>query len=140
MKGPGSRIDLDVRRVWQCPRCQRRARAEGGVTAKRCFCAPEGTWMHLVEERRHVRDPFHFRDPLSGTGGLVDDELAGPELSEDLAPATVETMTPPVAPIEEPQPGIAVPPPHATPPRDDRSPRRRRNRRGRDNSDRPSGE
>ena len=138
MKGPGSRIDLDVRRVWRCPVCGRRAKAEGGVTSKRCFCTPEGTWMKLVEERRQIRDPFALRDPLSGTGGAVDDEEELPASVEERPAAVSETITPPTAPLEEPQPRLPVPPPHTTPPRHERGRRRRPPPRGRDNPDKPA--
>lgn len=56
MKGPGFRIDLDVRRVWRCPRCGRLARTAGGITAQRCHCAEDGTWMQLQPPVK--REPF----------------------------------------------------------------------------------
>jgi hypothetical protein len=49
MKGPGMRLELDVRRVWRCPACSREARSEGGVVAKICGCTKEGVAMRLVE-------------------------------------------------------------------------------------------
>ena len=52
MKGPGMRIDLDVRRVWECPQCGRRRKAEGSITSLTCICQPEGVRMKLVEGRR----------------------------------------------------------------------------------------
>jgi hypothetical protein len=79
MKGPGMRIDLDVRRVWECPACGRRRRAEGSVTALKCVCQPDGVQMKLIEGRRTVRKfPFPAPEPprLEETppfGGGLDD-------------------------------------------------------------------
>jgi hypothetical protein len=49
MKGPGMRLDLDVRRVWECPECRRQLRSEGQATARLCNCTREGVTMRLVE-------------------------------------------------------------------------------------------
>ena len=49
MKGPGMRLELDVRRVWRCPSCGREARSGGGVVTKICGCTREGVAMRLVE-------------------------------------------------------------------------------------------
>lgn len=53
MKGPGIRIDLDVRRLWRCPRCGDERKATGTLTARVCpraECA--GVWMKLIEPLR----------------------------------------------------------------------------------------
>ena len=52
MKGPGMRLDLDVRRVWQCPACSRESRSEVQVVTKLCGCTKEGVAMRLVERPR----------------------------------------------------------------------------------------
>jgi hypothetical protein len=49
MKGPGMRLDLDVRRVWRCPACGRETRSEGQVVMRLCGCTKEGVAMRLVE-------------------------------------------------------------------------------------------
>jgi hypothetical protein len=49
MKGPGMRLDLDVRRVWRCPACGREARSEGQTVVRLCGCTREGVAMRLVE-------------------------------------------------------------------------------------------
>jgi hypothetical protein len=53
MKGPGGRQKFDVRRIWVCPRCQRRELTSGEVVQRACArCTPEvNAWMSLVEER-----------------------------------------------------------------------------------------
>ena len=55
MKGPGNRIDLDVRRIWECPRCHKQRRANGDVVSLRCGCTGDGESMRLVEKQRLVR-------------------------------------------------------------------------------------
>jgi hypothetical protein len=49
MKGPGVRLDLDVRRVWRCPACGRETRSEGQVVLRLCGCTKEGIAMRLME-------------------------------------------------------------------------------------------
>jgi hypothetical protein len=55
MKGPGLRVDLDVRRTWRCPRCSRERRATAVVTSLTCSCSPDNPRMQLVESQRRVR-------------------------------------------------------------------------------------
>ncbi len=54
MKGP-HRARLDVRRIWECPGCQRRELTGGDVVNRLCSCLAEQngqqTWMKLIEER-----------------------------------------------------------------------------------------
>jgi hypothetical protein len=38
MKGPYERLKYDLRRVWECPACQRRERTAGTVTFRHCGC------------------------------------------------------------------------------------------------------
>ncbi len=60
MKGPGMRLDLDVRRVWKCPACGKEARTDGRSVSKTCPCTREGVAMRLVElprEKPTVRIP-----------------------------------------------------------------------------------
>jgi hypothetical protein len=38
MKGPYERIKYDLRRLWECPVCQRRERAPGSITTRLCLC------------------------------------------------------------------------------------------------------
>ncbi len=49
MKGPGQRIDLDVRRIWKCPQCGKTRKLGGEITSVRCNCRREDVWMQLVE-------------------------------------------------------------------------------------------
>lgn len=80
MKGPGLRANLDVRRVWRCPRCGRVARTPGAVTAVRCGCADE-TWMQLQPPVK--REPF--RPPPRTPEQIAEDRAD--EVSEEELPA-----------------------------------------------------
>ena len=52
IKGPGFRLDQDVRRIWRCPKCDRVLKTHGSVSSRRCGCQDNGTWMQLVEKIR----------------------------------------------------------------------------------------
>ncbi len=61
MKGPGLKLDLDVRRLWKCPQTGQTIRLSGDVTAKSVEVGGKTVFMQLVEEKRsQYRDPFHF--------------------------------------------------------------------------------
>lgn len=55
MKGPGLRIDVDVRRVWRCPVCGQSQRLGLDFTAPRCPCVRDGVPMKLAEAQRPGR-------------------------------------------------------------------------------------
>lgn len=55
MKGPGLRIDIDVRRGWRCPVCGQSQRLTMDIIAPRCLCVRDGVPMKLVEGQRPGR-------------------------------------------------------------------------------------
>ena len=55
MKGPGLRIEIDVRRAWHCPTCGQNQRWSTDITAPRCFCVRDGVPMKLAEGQRPGR-------------------------------------------------------------------------------------
>ncbi len=55
MKGPGLRIEIDVRRAWRCPTCGQNQRWPTDITAPRCFCVRDGVPMKLAEGQRPGR-------------------------------------------------------------------------------------
>lgn len=55
MKGPGLRIEIDVRRAWRCPVCGQGQRLTMDITAPRCFCVRDGVPMKLAEGQRPGR-------------------------------------------------------------------------------------
>jgi hypothetical protein len=51
MKGPGNRVKFVIRRVWECPLCQRRLVTPGATTRQTCNCrADSPVPMRLVNE------------------------------------------------------------------------------------------
>jgi len=61
MKGPGLKLDLDVRRLWKCPQTGQTIRLSGDVVAKSMEVNGETVFMQLVEEQRKLHeDPYHF--------------------------------------------------------------------------------
>jgi len=141
MKGPGFRYDLDIRRVWECPKCGKRLRYLGHVTSKRCNCDEEGHWMTIVAER--IRRTFPQREKIV----IPDDEPAETATEEttadlqestaDESSMTIETMEPPAEvdvspPTEEiPQPSAAEAQPLPNPETDTDEPRRKKRRKRR---------
>lgn len=55
MKGPGLRIEIDVRRAWRCPVCGQGQRLTMDITAPRCLCVRDGVPMKLAEGQRPGR-------------------------------------------------------------------------------------
>jgi len=55
MKGPSGRRRHPVRRMWECPRCKKRAITSGKVVQVQCSCTTDSerpAWMALVNEPR----------------------------------------------------------------------------------------
>ena len=90
MKGPGLRIDVDVRRAWRCPVCGQNQRLTMDITAPRCLCVRDGVPMKLAEGLRPGRlslrtDLRSMLDRIQGgeefprlTSPLTSDSDAGP--------------------------------------------------------------
>ncbi len=62
MKGPSHSRQIDVRRIWECPVCQKRIKTAGSVVNLRCeACARNKTgdtaWMRLIEPARRFPKP-----------------------------------------------------------------------------------
>tara|TARA_R110002095_G_scaffold60124_3_gene51315 strand:- start:1733 stop:2161 length:429 start_codon:yes stop_codon:yes gene_type:complete len=61
MKGPGLKLDLDVRRLWKCPQTGQTIRLSGDVVSKSTQVDGKTVFMQLLEEKRSLyRDPYHF--------------------------------------------------------------------------------
>ena len=58
IKGPGIRLDLDVRRVWRCPQCQRVLKTAGHITSRRCPI--DGEFMQLDDSAQRATSRFSF--------------------------------------------------------------------------------
>lgn len=99
MKGPGLRIDLDVRRVWRCAKCGKTVRTAGLVTAQRCGCSDGAQWMRL--EPPVKREPFvpPHRDPIPEDDPEPAPAAEGPA-TESALPAVSEHPPAPEEPVE----------------------------------------
>lgn len=91
MKGPGIRIDLDVRRIWTCPKCGAVRKTGGELPAVRCVCADEA-WMLLQEPKRR-RDLVP--PPKSVLTEMTPDEVADEPESDVAGDPSVATAPPP---------------------------------------------
>lgn len=125
IKGPGLKLDLDVRRCWECPACGRRMKRLGEVVTYQCHCQEPPVWMHLVEPQRPAREyqpyivPEIQADELMNAEDAPAAEAALPEDAEvfvevALAPEPVEDIPAADVPLEEefysPEEDIAEPP------------------------------
>ncbi|REJ70937.1 MAG: hypothetical protein DWQ34_23735 [Planctomycetota bacterium] len=99
MRGPGMRLDYDMRRTWRCPACGSERKAGGRVTSLPCRCSGDEVWMKLIEVRRwRPPDPKPI-DPY------VDFEFSEEEAAPEPKPAPI------VTPPEEPQDNVVAPSP-----------------------------
>jgi hypothetical protein len=77
MRGPGIRLDLDVRRKWLCPVCGMERKTQGDVTAVECQCSPAAPQMRLIDSIRTPRPERKPYDPyLDAATALLLDEPA----------------------------------------------------------------
>jgi hypothetical protein len=63
MRGPGYRLDLDVRRTWTCPQCGAVRKAMGEVTSLECVTCNPGRLMVITGERIVAPRPVTEFDP-----------------------------------------------------------------------------
>ena len=86
MKGPGLRIEIDVRRAWLCPVCGQGARLTMDITAPRCPCVRDGVPMKLAEGQRPGR--LALRPELRS---MLDRIQGGEEFSRMTSPLTEDS-------------------------------------------------
>ena len=99
MKGPGLRIEIDVRRVWRCPTCGQNQRWPTDITAPRCFCVRDGVPMKLAEGQRSGR--LYLRPELRS---VVDRIQGGEEIPRLMSPITAESDAGPKSRSRPPRP------------------------------------
>jgi hypothetical protein len=83
IKGPGIRLDLDVRRVWRCPSCQRVLKTAGHVTSRRCPI--DDAFMQLDDSAQRAGRPVN----LPAIDGECDDNNPVGD-ADDMASTTVD--------------------------------------------------
>jgi len=108
VKGPGIRLDLEVRREWECPLCGKRRRATGDVVALRCGCTRDKESMKLLEGQRQTRSFAEVIERIqSASTSAEPPQPAKPEpAADDNPPSEVTevgeaTQTPADAAVEE---------------------------------------
>lgn len=105
MKGPGLKLDLDIRRLWKCPQTGKTIRLSGDVVSKSIQVEGEEVFMQLVEEKRSLyRDPYHF-DYFE----LAEEEQSSSERAAAAARSVEENQSiEDTAPTEQPSPDVAA--------------------------------
>lgn len=86
MKGPGLRIEIDVRRAWRCPTCGQNQRWPTDITAPRCFCVRDGVPMKLAEGQRPGR--LDLRPELRS---VLDRIQGGEEIPRLMSPISADS-------------------------------------------------
>ncbi len=113
MKGPGLRIDVDVRRAWRCPVCGQSQRLTMDITAPRCQCVRDGVPMKLAEGQRPSR--LDLRPELRS---MLDRIQGGEEFPRMTSPLTSDSEG---APREGGPGGYGGGKPRSRPPRPERT-------------------
>jgi hypothetical protein len=101
IKGPGLKISLDVRRQWQCPACDYRAKMPGNRVAERCPHCTDVVWLQLVEKQR-VWKEFTVPHATDIEIDLDDEEEIAESPAETTAQTAVSDEPPGEAPAAEP--------------------------------------
>ncbi|MCA9141287.1 MAG: hypothetical protein H6821_00455 [Planctomycetaceae bacterium] len=88
MKGPFERLKYDLRRVWECPECHHRERADGTVTTVLCRCQAnketlDRVVMKLVEDKIQRRFPVFVPPVAAEEQQLEDSSVATEQESEE---------------------------------------------------------
>lgn len=100
MKGPYERLKYDLRRIWECPKCQARKRTDGTTTALICPCQ-----LALVENERVsmnlLRDGIRRSRVKQPQASSTSSSESGQEHSDATATITQEsTVTPSVEDVK----------------------------------------
>lgn len=102
MKGPGYRLDLEVRRTWRCSNCASEVMLPGVVTQVQCEHCDDGSMMTLVDEyvpRRFVM-PIEIPEVIP-PGPPNSSAAAVPKTREPISiPEPVRKESPPSRPDE----------------------------------------
>src|SRR4051794_22406831 len=112
MRGPGIKLDLDVRRLWTCPACHRQRRLPGDVATPLCPCREEGVIMQLTADSRLLRraeriTPLPYVKQPRPEGWSIPEpvaETAAEPVPRPL-PEPLPQPTPEPIPKPDPQPG-----------------------------------
>jgi len=114
------KLNLDVRRRWECPECGRTVKRHGDITSLACDCGDVAVSMRLVEPQREFRPYQPYLVPEVEADELIGDEDPAPEkaavselpvAAEEVAHAVLERD--PVEPKSRDEEKPTDPPPSA---------------------------
>src|SRR5687767_1877145 len=108
MKGPYQRLKFDLRRLWECPTCNRRERTPGWVSS--CFCQCQTgkadgqpvVMKLLADGAQRVTPPVVLQHELSPEPTVVEPAMTetGPTQPEvSLVPTPIDA-SPTIPPLE----------------------------------------
>ena len=99
MKGPGHRLNYDLRRFWRCRQTRKERRTSGLVTALETPKSPEEgqpIWYELVEEKRPERKHrYALPEEILADIAQIAKNLAACKQDESSAETTVPASPPP---------------------------------------------
>lgn len=106
VKGPGMRLDYDVRRRWNCPVCGAIRRTSGDTTAVTCWVCSDHPLMKLDEPAQSLRP---HRTRLDLVIALHPDDVDAPPFVPAHLACAAEAPAAPAAPLNtETQPAEAA--------------------------------
>lgn len=109
MRGPGLRVQTDVRRSWRCPACGQERRIPATIVSVVCPCQTPNLQMRLVEPMRKVRpEPIPLPPYFEPEDFLSEPESTGNPNEAATFPTCVENLQEP--PSEVPLSGQDVSP------------------------------
>lgn len=79
MRGPGVRIQNDVRRLWRCPACSRERKVPATQTTVLCSCRQPAPQMQLIEGKRYAKPTPPELDLVMTEEDCGPEEAAVPE-------------------------------------------------------------
>src|SRR5262245_59010243 len=99
MRGPGIKLDLDVRRLWTCPECKRQRRLPGDIASPLCPCREGGVVMQLTSDSPLLRRAERLT-PLPYIKKPLPEGWHIPEPAEEIPPEPPRQIAEPRQPSE----------------------------------------
>ena len=93
MRGPGVRLDNDVRRTWTCPACKKQRRLPGDLTSPLGFCRADGVQMQFTADSKVLRRAERLT-PLPYLKQPLPDGWHIPDPVEEIAAAPISRPDP----------------------------------------------
>lgn len=104
MKGPYERLKYDLRRLWECPACQRRERTSGAVTFRFCPCGEKQEGGQPVVMQLIGDGPQRLVPPIAAARGECEPASGVREHLEGIPSTPVVTEASPSGADASPSP------------------------------------